>query len=421
MKNSFLNLLFCFFLASSLFAQDYPRHVLTVKSAWINFKAPNNDNKRIFNDLNPAFEIGYGCNFHKLLSLDIPIRLGVAHFPIYNDSLKNVTRYTPNQFYGGIDALLNLHLCRNCAVSPFLYGGIGAVSQDNDKFYAQAPLGLGINIRLFEMTHLTLQTDYRVAFEDGKDNWQHAFGIRTGIGKPKDTDKDGVPDKKDLCPDVFGTIMGCPDSDMDGIADKDDKCPQLAGVIENMGCPADSDQDGVYDVDDMCPTIAGTVKGCPDRDKDGIADSEDKCPDQAGPAATMGCPDKDRDGITDKDDKCPDQAGTAATMGCPDRDKDGVADADDKCPDVPGTFQGCPDSDKDGFPDNVDKCPNTPGVAPNGCPAIKVEDKKILDVAMRSVQFQTGTAIITKASNSKLDEVVSVLSRYPEMNLSVQG
>ena len=234
-------------------------------------------------------------------------------------------------------------------------------------------------------------------------------------------DKDGVPDKVDMCPDVPGTINGCPDTDGDGIANKDDKCPEEAGVPENMGCPADRDKDGVYDRDDMCPDVAGTLKGCPDKDRDGVADKDDKCPDVAG--TLMGCPDTDRDGIADKDDKCPTVAGPASNMGCPiDKDGDGVEDSKDACPDVPGTLMGGPDRDKDGVADKDDKCPETPGVkSNNGCPEIKVEDKKILDVAMRSVQFETGTAVITKASYKNLNDVVSVMNKYPEMMVSIEG
>ena len=215
--------------------------------------------------------------------------------------------------------------------------------------------------------------------------------------------------------------MGCPDEDGDGISDMDDKCPNLAGVVENMGCPSDRDKDGVYDVDDLCPDLAGTLKGCPDSDKDGVADKDDKCPQIAG--TLMGCPDSDRDGIADKDDKCPNEPGPASNAGCPnDRDKDGVEDAKDPCPDTPGKFNGCPDTDGDGLADNLDKCPNTPGIAANnGCPEIKKEDKKVLDVAMRNVQFTTGTATLTKASYKNLNDVINVLKKYPEMMLNIEG
>jgi hypothetical protein len=59
--------------------------------------------------------------------------------------------------------------------------------------------------------------------------------------KPRDRDKDGIPDAQDKCPNVAGIPenQGCPDvdSDKDGIVDRLDKCPNEAGVKENNGCP----------------------------------------------------------------------------------------------------------------------------------------------------------------------------------------
>ncbi len=53
--------------------------------------------------------------------------------------------------------------------------------------------------------------------------------------------------------------------------------------------------------------------------------------------------------------------------------------------------------------------------------AIKKEDKKVLDVAMRNVQFTTGTATLTKASYKNLNDVINVLKKYPEMMLNIEG
>ena len=144
-----------------------------------------------------------------------------------------------------------------------------------------------------------------------------SLGVSYGFGSG-DSDKDGVSDKKDKCPDVPGLkeFEGCPDTDGDGIQDGEDDCPEEAGSVENNGCP-DSDGDGVVDKDDECPNTAGVAElgGCPDSDGDGIKDSDDECPDQAGTEATNGCPDSDGDGVADKDDECPNEAGT--NNGCP--------------------------------------------------------------------------------------------------------
>lgn len=81
------------------------------------------------------------------------------------------------------------------------------------------------------------------------------------------------------------------DSDRDGVEDHVDRCPDVAGLAEFNGCP-DSDNDKIIDSLDACPTDSGLAmfNGCPDTDGDSIPDSEDDCPLVAGPVSNKGCP-----------------------------------------------------------------------------------------------------------------------------------
>ena len=163
----------------------------------------------------------------------------------------------------------------------------------------KALAGGGINFWFTDHLGVNLQTGYHHGFQkNGTDYFQHSAGIVIKFGS-KDTDKDGIPDNKDACPEVAGLkeFNGCPDTDGDGIPDKDDACPQVKGPKE--------------------------FNGCPDTDGDGIADKDDKCPDVAGPAENGGCPwpDTDGDGVLDKDDLCPEVAGPASNKGCPEPDE----------------------------------------------------------------------------------------------------
>lgn len=119
------------------------------------------------------------------------------------------------------------------------------------------------------------------------------LGVRVLIGKLRDKDGDGVLDRDDKCPDVFGLAKfhGCPDRDNDGIPDDQDSCPDVFGIAQFKGCP-DSDGDGVPDDKDACPYQPGPARfnGCPDTDGDGVPDSEDRCPTVQGPISNMGCP-----------------------------------------------------------------------------------------------------------------------------------
>ena len=87
------------------------------------------------------------------------------------------------------------------------------------------------------------------------------------------------------------------DSDKDGVPDNEDSCPQQAGLSDNHGCPLsdiDADGDGIPNKIDDCPFIKGSVAthGCPDLDGDGVIDSRDHCPTVKGTEANNGCPEK---------------------------------------------------------------------------------------------------------------------------------
>ena len=130
--------------------------------------------------------------------------------------------------------------------------------------------GLGANIWLTENFGFGVQGDY-VATPSEKTRlanfWQASASLNFRFGN-NDKDKDGILDKDDECPEVYGLAQfnGCPDTDGDGIADKEDKCPEVAGPAENGGCPwPDTDGDGILDKDDKCPNVAGLreLNGCP--------------------------------------------------------------------------------------------------------------------------------------------------------------
>jgi OmpA-OmpF porin, OOP family len=98
-----------------------------------------------------------------------------------------------------------------------------------------------------------------------------------------DTDRDGIPDDIDLCPNdpedhkPPNTDDGCPalpDRDGDGIPDVSDKCPDqpedFDGIDDQDGCPEeDADKDGIPDAQDACPKEPGEANpepaknGCP--------------------------------------------------------------------------------------------------------------------------------------------------------------
>ncbi len=230
-------------------------------------------------------------------------------------------------------------------------------------------------------------------------NWEFQAGLAWSFGgPPQDTDKDGIPDDLDKCPnepedkDGFEDSDGCPDldNDGDGIPDDKDKCPNQA-----------EDKDGFQD-DDGCPD--------PDNDKDGIPDAQDKCPNQPetrnGYKDDDGCPDvadSDDDGIPEDKDKCPHEK----------EDKDGFED-EDGCPD--------PDNDKDGIPDVVDKCPNQPETKnglndEDGCPdSLPPAAQRLLD---QPIEMRFRGAELVPGGDDVFDPLLELLLEHEGVKMAI--
>ncbi len=267
----------------------------------------------------------------------------------------------------------------------------------------------GFGFEIFPISNVGVDVGVRARYLFGNDfvdqvtdtlrgDIQALASLNFYYGGVKDSDKDGVIDENDKCPDTpFGATVdefGCPiDSDQDGVPDGLDMCPNtpIGAAVDATGCPSDEDGDGVYDGIDKCPGTPFGAKvepatGCPtDGDGDGVPDHTDECPNTPAGAIVnkVGCPnDSDMDGVYDGIDKCPNTPMGAAVneFGCErtkaDTDGDGVPDDRDRCPATPigATIDefGCPkDTDADGIYDYKDACPGTPKgamVDQNGCP-----------------------------------------------------
>ena len=263
-------------------------------------------------------------------------------------------------------------------------GGLGF------NFWLTENLALDVMGKItYDVTNISSTKDTGIDWKKSKERpyigyIEPSIGLTYQIGKAVDTDQDGVPDKRDKCPD---TPLGC--------------------VVDKDGCPIDSDGDGVCDGIDKCPDTPKGCKvdltGCPiDADKDGVCDGLDKCPN-----TPAGC-------TVDKD-------------GCPlDADGDGVCDALDKCPNTPkGCIvdkDGCPkDSDGDGVCDGIDKCPTTPAgtkVDEFGCPVnVKPPVKKIT----LNIKYKTGSYEPDAPAKKVLDDLAQTLMAYTGTNIEIDG
>ncbi len=448
-------ILFMILASSSLQAQTSEfKNGLGVRAGIVDYYAPISGKYFTGENTAVAFEYHYSRFLNKSFNFHLPLKVGHARYP-KTDSIVG-----SQQTFGSLDAavvykLNNDYIFRETSfIAPYLFLGVGAeyLEKEVEKLDVQVPLGLGLNFRLSPEVYLSAQSEYRLGLLKGHNSLEHSIGLTYLFGgngakepkieEPADRDNDGISDDKDNCPDVAGLakFSGCPDTDGDGVTDAKDNCPNKSGPADNDGCPyADKDNDGVADNLDGCPDEFGPKanKGCPygDKDNDGVKDNVDKCPEEKGVASNNGCPevkDADGDGVADALDKCPSVPGLATNNGCPaivDTDGDGVADNVDRCPSVVGEASngGCPrvvitDTDGDGVADKDDRCPSVFGTAAaKGCPEIKQEERAVLDLAMRSVEFETGSNVIKTISYSALDQVSDIMARYPNYSLSISG
>jgi OOP family OmpA-OmpF porin len=226
------------------------------------------------------------------------------------------------------------------------------------------------------------------------------FGLGPRIGLRLEATADYVqPSGSDADPEwdvgaqvglsMYAGRLGARDSDRDGIPNAEDRCPDTAPgqPVDPTGCglARDSDGDGVLDGGDRCPgTPAGQrvdLTGCnADLDGDGVPNTLDRCP--ATPPGT----DVDQ-------------------FGCPP-------------PERPA------DSDRDGVPDERDRCPGTPAGTPVdalGCsqpvPVPAAPPRMIL----HGVTFPTGSATLTAGAKASLRATATELLAQPAVRLEVAG
>jgi OmpA-OmpF porin, OOP family len=326
-------------------------------------------------------------------------------------------KLVPNSFrtklsFGGAGVVYALSI--NDEVFPYLFAGASYLwyspygettkkLQTNTQTEVDYNGELGIRILLADNLSFNINGGAQISPNDNLDHlvrgnsndlfYYAGIGFSFSFFADVDSDHDGVPDSRDMCPGtpegVAVDATGCPlDSDGDGVPDYLDKCPNTPkGVkVDANGCPLDSDGDGVPDYRDICPNTPHGVK---------------------------------------VDD-----------LGCPlDSDGDGVPDYKDKCPNTPANVAvdstGCPlDSDHDGVPDYLDKCPNTPRgvkVDSTGCPiesksAGKNEAEESNQMVLSSqTSFALGRTQLLPYAYKELDKIVKVIENNPDSKWRIVG
>ena len=269
------------------------------------------DNQHNIKD-RPVFGGRIGYNFTENFGIE-----GTGEFSKTRVDDKNKAWTEQGQFTGADDVKiisydldLLYHFMPEEKFNPFIVGGIGASHYNpeiNTKNMRFVDYGVGAKYWLAENIALRADLRDKMTFDEHLHNISATAGVVFAFGgesdaepapvaRSVDSDKDGVIDSLDKCPNtptgVAVDMDGCPlDADKDGVPDYLDKCAATpTGVaVDKNGCPIDSDKDGVANYLDKCPgTPAGVVvdkNGCPPVKKVVILASEPKVEEKVKVAA----------------------------------------------------------------------------------------------------------------------------------------
>src|SRR5947208_1111227 len=202
-----------------------------------------------------AHKIGGGVRMGYLLGSIVGVEADVLFQPEYTVTPPGGTTSTLEPLIGSASLVINaVHANR---LMVYVLGGYSLLDFGTRAPYRFTDNGVhgGAGVRLFLTDRIALRVEGRAIYSPST---QSTFGPTTAthflgsaglsmfhLGTPtKDSEHDGVPDNKDVCPDTpAGAAVdskGCPiDSDRDGVPDGIDKCPGTpAGTkVDAVGCP----------------------------------------------------------------------------------------------------------------------------------------------------------------------------------------
>lgn len=195
-------------------------------------------------------------------------QLGFELYGFGNRFGRDVARW--DEYGGGVDA--HFYLNRSSVFAPYLVAGGGYINSKEktlDLRFEEPYGNVGVGANWFPNNNgynFGIRGEYKYRFFDtdfpgidGLNDHILSLGLvlplgaapakaqETATASVVDSDGDGVPDDRDLCPGTPAGVAvdarGCPlDSDGDGVPDYLDKCPNTAAgvTVDKDGCPVDT-------------------------------------------------------------------------------------------------------------------------------------------------------------------------------------
>jgi outer membrane protein OmpA-like peptidoglycan-associated protein len=330
--------------------------------------------------------------------------------------------------------------------TPFVYGGAGALFYDikelpdksnlasTEKSYgwtAYLPMGGGLDVRITERAALEFVGGYNYTFTDKLNGYESGNGINdgwwafmaglsvTGESGEADPDKDGLINKIEK---AIGTDRKNPDTDADSLSDGD----EFNRYNTN---PLNQDTDGDQLMDGEEVLMYDTNPSRSDSDADSLNDYEEIMTHKTDPNNK----DSDSDGLSDYAEVTTYKSDPLD----PDMDKDELLDGEEV--EYKTDFNN-PDTDGEGLMDGeeVHNYRTNPLLADTdagsvddfteinrGTNPLDPSDDVVMEIGasivLEGITFATGKADITPESEEVLNEVLSTLNVYPDMEVEVRG
>ena len=124
---------------------------ITLKGLMVNYDTPFRGTYTDYRNTTPGVELGYIHPINEYFNLGIPLKFGIGRFTDDTEVGSGT-----EQLFGALDAILQFHVFGSENVfSPYILAGTGATLESrgankSSNLHVDIPLGLGLNIRLFE-------------------------------------------------------------------------------------------------------------------------------------------------------------------------------------------------------------------------------------------------------------------------------